>query len=341
MDFVEKYDPTGQYEVLKRSYEQIEFAGNIKSDHKTGTNKIDNIVLCGMGGSAIAGDLFRDLYSESLKVPVIVNRTYKLPDFSNADTLFIISSYSGNTEETLSCLSEIIDKGYSCICITTGGKVKELAEKNGFPCYILQTGFHPRYALYLSLFSLVSLMVYEGVIPDQADFIKNSAALLKTFSQKYSSHNSPALVLAEKLIGSIPVIYSYSGINESIGTRFRCQLNENSKMFGLSSALPEMNHNEIVAWESFGAGIPFKTIFLDVPDAGNRNALRRKITSEVISGAGSEIHSAFVTSTGHKEYLLEQVYFLDWVSYFLAVLQGRDPAEIDNINRLKAEMSAK
>lgn len=147
-EFIQKYDPSNQFEVLKKTYEQIEFAWNNKIDLSFIKKKgIDSVILTGMGGSAISGDLFANFFKDELDIPFYVNRNYDLPESANKNTLLIVSSYSGNTEETISVFNSGLKRKCRIVCITSGGKVQKIAEKNKVPVVKIQPGFHPRYAL--------------------------------------------------------------------------------------------------------------------------------------------------------------------------------------------------
>ena len=164
-EFIEKYDTQNQFEVLKNSYKQVINAWNNKIDlSNLKKNKYSTIVYCGLGGSAISGDLLVDYLSGELSIPFIVVRGYDLPAGVNKDTLIIISSYSGNTEETISCFNQALKKNCKIVAITSGGKVEQEAIKYKIPLIKIESGFQPRYALYLGFFSILKLMQEIGFV---------------------------------------------------------------------------------------------------------------------------------------------------------------------------------
>ncbi len=165
-DQVRKFDPADQFSVLINSYRQIEFAWNNKIDVSSVKNGFNKIIVSGLGGSAIGADLVREYTGGDLKLPYFVNRNYTLPPFADKNTLIIISSYSGNTEETVAVLNQAIKIGSSIICITTGGKVEQIAESNNLPVVKVQPGFQPRYALGLGFFSLLKILQVLKIIPN-------------------------------------------------------------------------------------------------------------------------------------------------------------------------------
>ncbi|MEJ2506820.1 MAG: bifunctional phosphoglucose/phosphomannose isomerase, partial [Ignavibacteriaceae bacterium] len=153
-ELIKKYDSQNQYNVLIESYKQIENAWNTEIiQDKIQVNKLENIVISGMGGSAISGDLLKCFLHDEIKIPLIVNRDYSIPNYADSKTLVIISSYSGNTEESISSLQDSLNKKCSIVAISTGGKVKEIAHQNNLPWIKLQEGFQPRFALGTSFFT--------------------------------------------------------------------------------------------------------------------------------------------------------------------------------------------
>ncbi|MCW8824265.1 MAG: bifunctional phosphoglucose/phosphomannose isomerase, partial [Ignavibacteriaceae bacterium] len=249
-EFINKYDSQNQLEVLKNSYKQIINTWNCKINiSNLKKNNFSSIVFCGLGGSAISGDLLSDFLTEEIKLPFKVVRGYNLPSYSNDDTLVIISSYSGNTEETISCFEQAMKRNSSIVVITSGGKIWEEANKNKIPAIKIESGFQPRYALGLSFFSLLKLMQELGFTNEEKT-VKKITDLWKKKGEEYSKEKNVAVQFAEQLIGFIPVIYS-SEFLSSAGYRFKSQINENSKLHAYHHILPEMNHNEIIGWESY------------------------------------------------------------------------------------------
>ncbi len=249
-DFIKKYDTQNQFKVLQETYKQVSDAWNNIFDLSSLKNhKFSSIVFCGLGGSAISGDLLNDYLSGEFKIPFIVVRGYNLPSFVNEETLVIISSYSGNTEETISCFEQALKKKSKIVAITSGGKISEIAATNKLPVVNLQSGFQPRYSLGQSFFSLLKLMQELG-LANEDNNVKLIINLWQKRAQDYSSKNNRAVQMAKELIGFIPVIYS-SEFLTSTGYRLKCQMNENAKLHTFHNSIPEMNHNEIIGWESF------------------------------------------------------------------------------------------
>lgn len=339
-EYVQKYDPQNQFDVLVNSYKQIEFAWNneVKISNINAT-EISNIIVSGLGGSAISADLMRNFLGDELSVPYIVNRNYNLPKFANKNTLFIASSYSGNTEETISALHQAIKLGCKIVCITTGGEVEEIARMNNLSCIKVQPGFQPRYALGLSFFSLLKVFQEIKLIGNQNSVVEKILSNWKTNGSKFTKEGNEAITFAESLVGFIPVIYSVSDSTNSVGYRFKCQVNENAKLHAFHHEIPEMNHNEIIGWESYQEK-QFHAKIVNIVDETYHSQIQKRfsILKDIFSKTGVEIISIKSNEENFKVRLLDLIYLADWISYYLGVLRGFDPSEIDNIHTLKEKL---
>jgi len=341
IEYVKKYDPQNQVEVLISSYKQIEYAWNNKFDlGKINKDNFNKVLVTGLGGSAISADLMQNYLRTEMDFPYFVNRNYYLPPFADQNTLVVISSYSGNTEETISVFNEAIKKKCSIVCVTTGGKAEKIAIENGIPVIKIQPGLQPRYALGLSFFSLLRLLQELKLIPDQNEVVNKIINLWKNKGNEFSAEDNFAFNLAESLIGFIPTIYSASDVTSAVGYRLKCQFNENSKLHAFHNVIPELNHNEIIGWESF-AEKQFQTKLITILDEEYLPQIKKRfeITTELAAKNGVEIVSLKSEEKEFKLRLLELIYLGDWISYYLAVLRGFDPTEIENINILKKRLS--
>lgn len=340
-DFVKKYDPQNQFEVLVNYYKQIEFAWNNKinlSDLKV--KKFNKILVSGLGGSAISADLMQNYLGHEINIPFMVNRNYILPSFVDENTLIVISSYSGNTEETISVFEKALELKLNIVCISTGGKIGKLAEENKIPVVKILAGYQPRYALGLSFFSLLLVFEELDIINKQEKFVNEIVKLWREKGSEYSKENNEAYKLAEKTVGKIPIIYSGADLTSSVGYRMKCQFNENSKLHAFHNVLPEMNHNEIVGWETYSNELLNGIIFNIIDNSYHPQVIKR---FEISSGlaAGKNIETVRLKSS-HKEFkvrLMDLIYLSDWITYYTAILRGFDPSEIDFINSLKENLS--
>lgn len=340
-DLVKKYDPELQFEVLKDSYKQIEYALKNKYDlDKIDPKKVKNIVLTGLGGSAISGDVFLNYSHNELKVPFIVNRNYFMPSFVNENTLVIASSYSGNTEETISATKHALEKGAQILCITTGGKLEELALQNNLDVVYLQNGFQPRYALWINISTLIKSLQNLNFIPNQNNIMEKIQNLLEKKAVEFSRENNMTYKIAESLVGFIPIVYSGDNFTSGVGNRLKEQFNENSKIHSFHNVLPEMNHNEIIGWETFSPNLlNAKIIQLKDVSYHPRVKKRFEVVSALIQKAGCEVLTLESNESEFKVRIFDLIYTGDWISYYLAILRGKDPSEIENINYLKQELA--
>ncbi len=340
-EIIEKYDSSNQFDVLKKTYKQIEFAWNNKVDLGSIKKKgIDSVVVSGMGGSAISADLFVNFFKDELDIPFIVNRSYILPGFINKNSLLVVSSYSGNTEETISVFKSALKTKCRIVCITTGGKIEALAKKNRVPVVKILPGFHPRYALGLSFFSLLKVLSKLKILNVKPGLVNSIIKLYKDKARLYSKEKNPALNYAEEILGYIPVIYSAEGITSSIGYRLKSQFNENSKSLAFHNVLPEMNHNEIVGWESFEEK-QFQAKVINIIDKEYPARIKRRfdIVNELFSQSKAGVINLESKEKSFKIRLMDLIFLCDWITYYTAVLRGYDPSEIRNIDLLKERLS--
>lgn len=340
-DFAAKYDPQKQFEVLKNSFTQIEYAWNNKYDLKEiNKNEIKNIIVTGLGGSAISADLLQNYLGSEIQIPLIVNRNYFCPPFADSNTLCIVSSYSGNTEESISAMKDALAGNCRLIALSTGGVIEKLSAQNKIPFVKLMKGFQPRFALGLSFFSILKVLQGIGFISDQSSITDKIIRLWKRKADELSSENNPAYNIAQQLIGYIPVIYAAADITSAVGCRFKCQFNENSKMHAFYNSFPEMNHNEIVPWEFYQEkAFPVKVIFILDKSYHPQVKKRFEIISGLLQEKGIEIIRIESSEDDFKVRLLDLIYFTDWITYYAAILRGFDPTEINFINILKERLA--
>lgn len=339
-EMVSKHDRSNQFKVLKESYTQVEYAWNLSIDLSSiDTSKVKNIIVTGLGGSAIGGDLMSNFSRNDLKLPYAVNRNYELPAYANETTLVIASSYSGNTEETISALNDAIEKKCQIICVTTGGKIDGIARANKIPVANLLPGFQPRYALWINFFTLLKIFHTLKLVSDQTKVVKQVIDHLKIKGGEYSRENNESLQFAEKLVGFVPLVYAVSDFTSVVATRMKGQFNENSKLHAFYSNYPELDHNEIMGWESFNAiKMNLKLINILDREYHPQVAKRFQVTTQIIEKSGCEVVNLESKEKDFRLRLIDLIYLGDWATYYLAVLRGFDPTSIENINYLKEHL---
>lgn len=300
----------------------------------SGDKNIQNIVITGLGGSGIGGTIITEIISDTCKVPIIINKDYFLPGFVNENTLVIISSYSGNTEETLSAMEQAISKKAQIACVTSGGKVLEMAKQNQFDFIEIPGGKPPRSCIGYSLIQIIKVLASKGFAPQS--IFSDLQKTITLLDKENSNIKAEAEKIAKKLHNKIPVIYSL-GTCEGAAVRFRQQINENSKMLCWHHVFPEMNHNELVGWTTKNeniAVVTFHTTF-DYDRTEKRYEVCRPLFEKYSSGVID------ISAKGDSK--LEQFFYLinmgDWISCYLADIKGIDPVEVKVIDHLKGELA--
>lgn len=307
--------------------------------------KAKNILISGMGGSAIGGDLLRSLFVDRCHVPIMVNRNYRIPEFVNKDTLFIAASYSGNTEETLTALDEAVKKNAKIFAISSGGILEEVCKSKGFPYFsITHKGIQPRCAFGYLFMPMLVLLNKLGFITDITSEVTEAVKVLSesasVFSPDMPTKDNLAKQIALKIHNKLPVIYASQNYFDVVAMRWKGQFNENSKMMAFHNVIPEMNHNEIVGW-----GIPDditkRCVVIMLKDAGDLPKIQKRIniTSDLISKEGPEIVSVDSKGKSPLAKALYLIYLGDFASYYLAGLNGVDPTPIERIDIFKSMLS--
>ena len=316
-----------------------------KIELKNTYTDIQNIILCGMGGSAIGGDLSRSLVSNSLKLPLIVNRNYKLPNWVNSNSIVICSSYSGNTEESLSAYHDAISKGARVIGVTTGGKLASLLDQNNNDKVAIPTGLQPRAAVAFSFIPLLYLLKKLNATDGEAiNDLSSTINAIELARDLYSADNdkNPTLSLAKEIYDTLPIIYGENESTSAIALRWKGQFCENSKMLAYHNEIPEMNHNEIVGWQQ-NSQLLKKITILWVSDKSfnTRNSLRIDASSDILDNTPFLQKKIELDGGSFTERFIHLLHFGDWVSYWCALLHKTDPSPVNKIDVLKKILSEK
>jgi glucose/mannose-6-phosphate isomerase len=298
------------------------------------SSNIQNIVITGLGGSGIGGTIISELVADQCPIPILVNKDYFLPKYVNENTLLIVSSYSGNTEETLSALQDAILKKAQIIAITSGGKVRDLAIQHQFDFIEVPGGQPPRSCIGYSLVQLIKILVSKGFADKQLFTDLESAITL--LDQENKNIKTEAKTIAEKLVNKIAVIYSL-GTCEGAAVRFRQQINENSKMLCWHHTFPEMNHNELVGWTVKNENlvvVTFHTAF-----DFDRNKKRYEVCKPIFEKYTAAVIDIVAKGKSRLEQFLYLINIGDWISFEISELRGIDPVEVNIIDHLKKELS--
>ncbi len=338
-NLITRNDPENLFSVLVDSHRHVLNAWQ-KEIPYFDAEGVQGIVFCGMGGSAISGNLAINFLRDELRIPFYINRSYSIPRWAGENTLVIASSYSGNTEETISAFKEAHEKNCRTVCIANGGELGALASKWEAPLFGLEEGLPPRYALYSSFFTLLKILESCKFIPPQVSFVNNCASLLQERADVYCKGGF-ALDMAGKLSGSVVAVYSAERVNDAVGMRLKTQLNENSKSLAFHASMSEVNHNEIVGWEGLKeCGGTFSVVMLTDPGLHPGLCAQFDAARGVIEKEGIPVFQVQSDKTDHKTRLVDMMYLSDWISYYLALIGGKNPATIDNIYRIKEYIRA-
>jgi len=297
------------------------------------SKEIRSILICGLGGSGIGGAVVNDIISSKVNIPIAATKDYSIPNFVNEHTLVIANSYSGNTEETLYALEKCQARGAEIAVITSGGKLKTIAEENKYNKIIIP-GNHPPRAMFGYAFTELFFMLNHYGIIDGA-FKKDFDKAIKLLDIEKANIQKKAMDLAKKMYKQTPVIYVANGF-EGVAVRFRQQLNENSKMLCWHNVVPEMNHNELLGWRTNVDALA--VVFFRNECDYNRNQIRIDINKKVISKFTSNITEVWSKGDSLIENSLYHISVGDWTSWYLSEMNNVDAIEIDVIEFLKEEL---
>ncbi|MBD3265235.1 bifunctional phosphoglucose/phosphomannose isomerase [bacterium] len=305
---------------------------------------VHHIVICGMGGSAIGGDFLKAYGAKLATASIDVIRNYDLPNYVDSNTLVIASSYSGDTEETLSAYRQAKERGAQVLAITTGGQLEALCREANDPMILVPGGFPPRAALGYSFMPLLVTLERLGGIPDQSKPIQALYQTLKQCAGKNAfavpTQSNAAKQFAFRLKDVLPVIYAGQDAFEPVATRWRCQLNENAKVFAHNMVVPEMNHNEILGWaEPKPLLNRFYAIYLLDHEYHVQTRKRFQVMKPIIESVAAAVSEVESVGDGLLSRMFSLVYFGDFVSVYLAYLYGQDPTPIPAIDELKSKLA--
>ncbi len=332
-------DKSGMLNFSMNAAQHYREAAEVAEKIQVNYPKPANIVVAGLGGSAIGGDLLKDWAKTQLSVPIEVSREYQLPEYANKNTLALICSYSGDTEETLSSFLDALKRKCMIFCISSGGALIKQAQEHKVPYLQVPAGMPPRAALPYMLVPLLILMEKIGLVKDVKKELDEAIVLLK----KISYENGPemptrdnfAKTVATHIGDSAPAIYGF-GFYRSVAQRFKQQFNENAKSAAKWEVFPELDHNEIVGWEGRGEQCKyFSVIFIRDSNEPVEIESRIEITKQIMEQAGLIMFDLNVQGKSTLAKMLSTIVVGDFTSIYLAILRGTDPTPVKTINVLK------
>ena len=356
IDDIKKIDKSGMLTHCLRTAEYcqdvISHAEKVEipTEVRIGKNVIEykkprNIIIAGMGGSAIGGEILRDWLRDEISIPIEVCNDYVLPAYADEHTLVFAVSYSGETEETLNAFSDAIGRKCMIIAITSGGLLLSSAKKLEFPHVMVPAGLPPRAALPYVFFPLPILMGKMGALTNKGSEIEEAMHVIKNASGESSpqipTENNFSKKLALRLKGSVPVVYGFRHYG-AIAHRLKTQFNENSKVPSRYEVFPELNHNEVVGWEASEDLIKIFSVLL-IRDRDEPEEIKNRIeaTKSTALQKTRRILEIYAKGKGKLAKMFSILHLGDFTSVYLAILRGIDPVPVKTIDEIKAAMKKK
>jgi glucose/mannose-6-phosphate isomerase len=303
------------------------------------------VAVLGMGGSGISGDVVAALApGAGLAVPVVTVKGYSLPAFVGSRTLVFAVSYSGNTEETLDCLEQAREAGARLVAVSSGGRLVQVAEKEGIPLFKIPGGLQPRASLGYLFVPILSALERMGLVRGTLDELRSAVETLSERSREYGRaadlESNPTKRLAKDLVGYMPVVYGSEGPLAVAALRWKAQLNEMAKVPAFSNSFPELNHNETVGWQNLEEiGSRCHLVVLRERNEHPRIASRIDITLDLLSDSFGRVSQIYARGSNRLERMLDIMYFGDFTSVYLALALGQDPTPVARIEELKKRLA--
>ena len=294
----------------------------------------NGVLILGMGGSGIGGAIASDMLSRESKIPIVANSDYLIPGWISKNSLVLACSYSGNTEETIEAVNSAHERGATIAVITSGGMLGELAEKHNWPLVSMPGGQPPRSQFGRSFIGLAWTLKQFGCFSEK--MYSELEATSESTAAAFQSVSEQAESIADLVQGKSILLYSDTGVG-SIATRWRQQLNENSKLLVNTQMFPEMNHNELVGWDSGKESDV--AVIIRTPEDHTRTHFRMNVCSEIFREFGADVVVIDAEGEDQMQRLMYLIQLGDMLSLLLAERAGIDPVDITNIERLKAELN--
>ena len=355
-EIVAKYDKSNQIaimlewsDLIKEAREQcLKFNIPEKIQWKSKTieyKQPENVIVCGMGASAIAGDYLTSLFRDEFKIPVTTDRRYQLPKYANEKSLVVCISYSGNTEETLSRYQDALEKNAMIVTISSSGLLEKLSNSIGTPHIKIREGLPPRSSLPLIYISLIKILEKFDLIESNDQDITETAEILEDLAKEYSPTTNKEENIAKKtaysLFNTLPLLIGHS-IYSPIAFRGKCEFNENSKVLAIADVLPEQNHNGIVAWDNPNTVLnDVFAIFFRDKNEPKQIQIRVEETINTISKKTEKILEIFPKGKSNLAKQMTATYLIDFISIYLGILHELDPSSTFSIEKLKEVLKKK
>lgn len=337
-------DPSGMLELVSSLGGQLRegYRAALQAPNLPPAEGVRSIVVTGMGGSGVAGDILRSLCSPRLSVPVLASKAATLPAFCDASTLVVAVSFSGHTEETEAAFRRARDRGCRIVLVSSGGALGALAGEHGVPWVLVPGSIPaPRAALGYLAGAPIGILDAMGVIGPADGEIEEAAGALDELAGRWGpGERAPANLakaMAGWLGGRIPVVWGSEGLAEAAAVRWKTQFNENAKTPAFCSVLPELDHNEVEGWAE-GTGGPFGLVVLRHPGEHPRTGPRVEASLRALAGSGIQAREARVEATAPMAALFSLILLGDFTSTYLAIGRGVDPMPVPVLTSLKERL---
>ena len=338
LKYIHERDVQDALGTVEKQWQQLKYDYSVQWQP---TSAIQNVVVAGMGGSALAASFLKSW--PGLSVPLEVVRDYQLPKYVNANTLFIASSYSGNTEETLATLEQAENQGAQVVVVAAGGKLVEKGESKNYPTFKLPGGMQPRMAVFYNFTALIQLLALTGLVDEAkqqelsvtADWLSEQ---IKDWLPTVPTASNPAKKLAQEIMGKSPVIYA-GPLLAPVAYKWKINFNENAKNVAWTNQYPEFNHNEFLGWSSHPVDKPYAVI--DLRSALDHPQVKKRfeVSERLLSGKRPAPEIVEVKGETPLQQIIWTVTLGDFVSVYLALLNGLNPTPVDLIEKLKTELA--
>jgi glucose/mannose-6-phosphate isomerase len=338
LKYIHEKDKEDALGIAERQYSQLKLDFDVSAFQ---LGSVLNVVFAGMGGSGLPAQLLKCW--PAFKVPFEIVRDYDLPSYVGEQTLVILASYSGNTEETLSALGQAEARGAQIVAMSSGGKLQQLAAEKGHSFLLIPKAEQPRYAIFAMVKAALDVLGKAGLVVESnvtgqlaaaADFL---AQAVTAWRAEVPTAKNPAKQLAQELMGKSVVIYSGPKLFAA-AYKWKISCNENAKQVAWCNQLPEFNHNEFLGWSEQPRQKPYAVVDLRSSLEHERTQKRFVVTERLLSGMRPQPHVVEVQGSNHIEQLLWAITFGDFVTLYLGILNGLDPAPVELVEKFKKEL---
>lgn len=334
-------DPQGALDIAANQWSQANIQIEIMNPDHDG-RAIKKVVVAGMGGSALSALLAKNWLEAELEVPVEVVRTYDLPSYVGNDTLLIASSYSGNTEETISCYDQAMERGAQTVVIASGGQLIERAQRDDVAHVVVPGGMQPRMTTIQGLRALMKVYEHFGVTDDSyynqiashSEWLKGE---VEQWTKDITTDRNAAKQIALYSVGKTPVFYA-GHVMGPVAYKWKISWNENAKNVAFYNELPEFNHNEFMGWASHPVHKPYVVFDLLSSHEHDRTKRRFVVTDKLLSGLRPKAHIVNLRGETILAQMLWASILADFSSIYTAILNGVNPTPVELIEKFKAEL---